>query len=72
MNVVAVHDKSKRWLLRLYNECGCDKRQNNNSHHCVKKVKNTVIFSNSPSKYEGNFCYQNGMKGHLKHACYET
>ena len=38
---------------------------NYNSHHCGNdKRKNTMSSSNSPLKCEGNFYYQNGMKGH--------
>ena len=38
---------------------------NYNSHHCGNdKRKNTMSSSNSPSKCEDNFYYQNGMKGH--------
>ena len=41
------------------------KGRNYNSHHCGNnKRKNTMSSSNSPSKCEGNFYYQNGMKGH--------
>ena len=40
-------------------------RQNYNSYHCGNdKRKNTMGSSNSPSKYEGNFYHQNGMKCH--------
>ena len=36
-----------------------------NSHHCGNyKRKNTMGSPNSPSKCEGSFHYQNGMKGH--------
>ena len=41
------------------------KGRNYNSHYCGDyKRKNTMSSSNSPSKCEGNFYYQNGMKGH--------
>ena len=39
--------------------------QNYNSHRCDNdRSKNTMSSSYSPSKCEGNFYYQNGMKGH--------
>ena len=39
------------------------KGRNYNSHHCGNyKRKNTIGSSNSPSKCEGNFYYQNGRK----------
>ena len=39
--------------------------KNYNSRHCGNdKRKNTMSSSNSPSKCEGNFYHQNGMKGH--------
>ena len=39
--------------------------RNYNSHHCGNgKRKNTVDSSNSPSKCEDNYYFQNGMKGH--------
>ena len=41
-----------------------------NSHHCGNyKRKNTMGSPNSPSKCEGNFCYQNGTKGHWTCEC---
>ena len=46
-------------------------RQNYISHHCGNdKRKNTMNSSNSPLKCEGNFYYQNGMKGHWTCECY--
>ena len=36
--------------------------QNYNSHHYGNDKRKSS--SNSPSKCEGNFYYQNGMKGH--------
>ena len=44
--------------------------KNYNSHHWgIDKRKNTKSSSNSPSKCEGNFYYQNGMKGHYTCEC---
>ena len=40
------------------------KGHNYNSHHCGNDKRNIMSSSNSPSKCEGNFYYQNGMKGH--------
>ena len=46
------------------------KGRNYNSHHCGNyKRKNTMGSPNSPSKCEGNFHYQNGMKGHWTCEC---
>ena len=45
-------------------------RLNYNSHHCGNdNRKNTMSSSNSPLKCEGNFYYQNGVKGHLTCKC---
>ena len=46
------------------------KGRNYNSHHCGNyKRKNTMGSPNSPSKCEGSFHYQNGMKGHWTCEC---